>query len=93
MTQQDLIWAEPTKKYPAQFVHWEIRSAHWIGPFDLGSRHYTDFNFENFKHALKVVSRIIRTHRDNPVIMGLEGINEPWEHTPPNALHLFNWIR
>ena len=65
----------------AVYQHWEIRGAAWLGNYDLESESYLDLNATNFFHGLKVIDTIIDMYKDNPVVWGIEPVNEPWDKT------------
>lgn len=46
---------------------------------------------ENIQHSLKVLESISELYEGHPAVLGLEPINEPWEHTPMDVLKSFYW--
>ena len=61
------------------FEHWPIRDARWIGTFDPSTAEYTNINYENIQHGLKVISEIVDRYAGHPAVLGLEPVNEPWQ--------------
>jgi glucan 1,3-beta-glucosidase len=89
-----LEWTSGLNTYPANLVtfqHWPVRRASWIGSFDRDTMQYTDINYENIQHALDVIQIIVDTYAGHPAVLGLEPVNEPWEHTPIDELKRFYW--
>jgi glucan 1,3-beta-glucosidase len=62
-----------------------------MGTFDNHAINYTDINYENIEHSIKVVKEIVGRYHDHPAVLGLEPVNEPWELTPLNLLKQFYW--
>ncbi|KAF0699285.1 Aste57867_10127 [Aphanomyces stellatus] len=73
------------------FEHWPIRYAEWAGTFDPINHNYSSINYTNLNQSLEVVSRIVKRYSNNPVILGLQPVNEPWELTPIEVLKDFYW--
>lgn len=73
------------------FEHWPIRTANWIGTFDPKTASYTDINYANVDHALKVIRKVVERYAGHPAVLGLEPLNEPWQYTPMHALKRFYW--
>jgi glucan 1,3-beta-glucosidase len=87
-------WTSKLNTEPAglvTFEHWPIRTAEWMGTFDLESTSYPDINHENIKHSLKVIEKIVETYAGHPAVLGLEPVNEPWQYTPIDQLKKFYW--
>ena len=61
------------------FEHWPIRDARWIGTFDQETAKYTSINYDNIKHGLKVIEKIVGLYSGHPAVLGLEPVNEPWQ--------------
>ncbi|KAG7395527.1 hypothetical protein PHYBOEH_003667 [Phytophthora boehmeriae] len=73
------------------FEHWPLRSAGWAGEFNLTTNLYNSINYEHLNHSLVTVEAIVTRYADNPAIIGLEPVNEPWELTPINILKDYYW--
>ena len=71
------------------YNHWSIRSANWIGNYDLINKEYITINYENIDLTLTVIDIILNKYKDYPNIWGLCPINEPWENTPEDILKYF----
>jgi glucan 1,3-beta-glucosidase len=71
------------------FKHWPIRSANWIGEFELHGKYYKSINYENLNYSLRVLQIIFEKYKDYKMVWGLSPINEPWEYTPANILKDF----
>jgi len=71
------------------YNHWSIRSANWIGNYDLINKEYITINYENIDLTLTVINIILNKYKDYPNIWGLCPINEPWENTPEDILKYF----
>jgi glucan 1,3-beta-glucosidase len=87
-------WTSVLNTYPAglvTFEHWPIRTAGWMGEFDITSISYKKINRENIDHGLAVIQEIVNLYGDHPAVLGLEPINEPWQYTPIHELQNFYW--
>jgi glucan 1,3-beta-glucosidase len=73
------------------FEHWPIRTAKWIGTFDPNTATYSNINYDNIQHALKVLEKIVQRYAGHPAVLGIEPINEPWQYTPIDVLKRFYW--
>lgn len=73
------------------FEHWPVRTARWIGEFDQNTASYSSINYENIRHGLKVIQKIVDLYSGHPAVLGLEPINEPWQYTPIETLKRFYW--
>jgi glucan 1,3-beta-glucosidase len=71
------------------YEHWNIRSAEWIGNFDIINKEYKNINYQNIDHALNVIDIVLNKYKDYPNIWGLCPMNEPWEYTPEYILKYF----
>ena len=71
------------------YEHWNIRSAEWIGTFDVINKEYTNINYNNIEHTLNVINIVLNKYKEYPNIWGLCPINEPWEYTPEVILKYF----
>ena len=71
------------------FKHWEIRSANWVGPFDIESKSYHLLDLDYINHSKTVLLHIIRKYYNYPGLYGLCVLNEPWEFTPEDFLKEF----
>jgi aryl-phospho-beta-D-glucosidase BglC (GH1 family) len=52
---------------------------------------YTTFNFEHFQHSLQAVHAMIQQYHNHPAVIAFQAVNEPNNHTPPNAYQLYTW--
>ncbi|CAM9611016.1 unnamed protein product [Chrysoparadoxa australica] len=75
----------------ATFIHWPFRTAEWMGPFDRSEGVYTEKNIENVSLALRAIQRMVDMYADQPAVVGLEPLNEPWQFTPLDWLKDFYW--
>ena len=62
-----------------------------MGTFDHTNATYSDINYENIQHALDTIEVIVDMYKDNPAVLGLEPVNEPWQYTPLDILKNFYW--
>ena len=79
-------WVSPTV-----FRHWDLRSADWVGHWNLTNQYYDAINFTNIDRSLQVVQSLVHTHKDDKVVVGMTPINEPWYNTPMDVLQEFYW--
>jgi len=87
-------WTSALNTEPAglvTFQHWPMRTARWMGEFDLDSTSYTSINRANIEHSLQVIEIIVDTYKGHPAVLGLEPVNEPWQYTPLDELKQFYW--
>lgn len=87
-------WTTKLNTEPANLVtfeHWPIRTAEWMGQFDLDSTSYPEINHDNLKHSLEVIEILVKTYSGHPAVLGLEPVNEPWQYTPIDQLKKFYW--
>jgi len=87
-------WTSVLNTEPAglvTFQHWPIRSAEWMGTFDITNISYPDINRENIQHSLGVIEKIAKRYSGHPAVLGLEPVNEPWQYTPIEELQKFYW--
>jgi len=92
--QRGFRWTSKFNTVPAYLVtfsHWPIRTANWMGDFDLDAGEYTSYNEENVKHSLVAIENIVDRYKGHPAILGLEPANEPWEFTPIDKLKSYYW--
>ena len=75
----------------ARYKHWEIRGGNWIGHWNQEKFQYDDINQENIDHSLRVVKIVVDMYKNNPIVVGLEPINEPWGPIPMEILQEFYW--
>lgn len=71
------------------FKHWNIRTANWIGDFDLNGKYYKNINRENINYAINVIETLLIRYKDTSYVWGLCPMNEPWEYTPLYELKRF----
>ena len=62
-----------------------------MGDFDYLTNSYPTINRANIDHALDVLQIIVDRYKGHPAVMGLEPVNEPWEHTPIDELKKYYW--
>ena len=87
-------WTTKLNTEPANLVtfeHWPIRTAEWMGQFDLESTSYPEINHDNLKHSLEVIETLVKKYSGHPAVLGLEPVNEPWQYTPIDQLKKFYW--
>ena len=48
-----------------------------MGTFDPHSATYTDKNTAHIEHTLAVIQEMVDMYADEPVVMGIEPVNEP----------------
>ena len=65
----------------ARYDHWDIRGGNWIGQFNVETESYDTINYDNIAHSVKVVAKVIEMYKDNPIVIGLEPINEVSQFT------------
>ena len=85
-------WTTKLNTEPANLVtfeHWPIRTAEWMGQFDLDSTSYPEINHDNLKHSLEVIEILVKTYSGHPAVLGLEPVIEPWQYTPIDQLKKF----
>ena len=54
------------------FEHWPIRDARWIGTFDQETASYSSINYDNIRHSLEVIERIVDRYKTHPTVQGIE---------------------
>jgi glucan 1,3-beta-glucosidase len=74
-----------------KYLHWDIRGGDWIGHYNQSTKEYDSINMTNINHSLNVVEILVDLHKNDPIVIGLEPLNEPWEYTPLDALKDFYW--
>ncbi len=92
--QMGFMWTSVLNTYPAglvTFQHWPIRTAEWMGTFDIINATYHDINHANIQHSLEVIQKIVDMYSDHPAVLGIEPVNEPWQYTPLEELKQFYW--
>jgi len=75
----------------AMYDHWDIRGADWLGPFSAVTGTYDSVNDSHVIDTIKVVNIIVDRYKHNPVVMGIEPLNEPWAMIPLDVLQEFYW--
>ena len=73
------------------FEHWPIRSADWVGKFDLDSMSYPLINESNIANTLSVIEKMVDRYKENRAVWGIEPVNEPWQYIPLEPLKQFYW--
>lgn len=89
-----LKWTSNLTMYPAglvTFEHWPVRTAHWLGDYNVYLNKYPNINDAHIQHSLEVVRIITEKYKNNPAVLGLEPVNEPWEMSPMPVLKQFYW--
>jgi glucan 1,3-beta-glucosidase len=71
------------------YKHWNIRSAQWVGTYDIINKEYININYQNIDHAINVIDIILDKYKNYENIWGLCPMNEPWENTPEDILKYF----
>ena len=87
-------WTSNLTMYPAglvTFEHWPVRTAHWLGPYDVYSNTYPSINWAHIMHSLDTIRIITERYKNHPAVMGLEPVNEPWEMSPIPVLKKYYW--
>jgi len=75
-----------------KYTHWNIRTADWLGPYNLETKQYNYINQTSIEYSVKLLEKIIIKYSDNDKysnLYGIEVINEPWENTPEFVLKDF----
>jgi glucan 1,3-beta-glucosidase len=72
------------------FSHWSLRDAGWMGKFNKKG-YYEWIDHANIQRSLRVIEKIVEEHQDDPAIMGIEPVNEPWQYTPIEELKRYYW--
>lgn len=75
----------------ARYRHWDIRGADWIGHYNRTTFKYDNINLTHISFTLDVVSKIVDFHKHDPVVVGIEPLNEPWWVIPLDVLKQFYW--
>jgi glucan 1,3-beta-glucosidase len=70
------------------YKHWDIRSADWLGKYDIYNKMYRTINFDNINHALNVIDIVLIKYKIYN-IWGFCPMNEPWENIPEELLKDF----
>ncbi len=68
----DVIWSTDAVTGDAHFVHWDVRSANWIGNFNITTMAYDSINYDNIEHTVMVFEKIVRRYRNISEVIGLE---------------------
>lgn len=84
-------WIKGQTDNLARYRHWDIRGGDWVGHFNDTTKMYDSVNMTNIEHSLHVVREIVKAHKDDPVLAGLEPVNEPWWPTPLDVLKQYYW--
>ena len=91
---QKVRWTQTTSQNVvgySTFEHWPLRSADWVGPFDLETASYPTTDTANLNRSVEVIRRMVAKHKDNPAVWGLEPLNEPWQFIPLEPLKQYYW--
>lgn len=87
-------WTSALNTEPAglvTFEHWPMRTAEWMGKFDVNIIDYTEIYHDNIEHSLQVITEIVKMYSGHPALLGLQPVNEPWQYTPIKELQKFYW--
>jgi glucan 1,3-beta-glucosidase len=75
-----------------KYTHRDIRTANWLGPYNLETKQYDFINQSAIEYSVKLLEKIIIKYSDNDKysnLYGIEVLNEPWEKTPEDVLKDF----
>jgi glucan 1,3-beta-glucosidase len=75
----------------AVYNHWDMRGANWPGPFNSKTQQYEYYNMTNIHSSLKAVQRVVDLHFDDPVVVGMTPVNEPWDKIDMDVLKDYYW--
>lgn len=75
----------------ARYRHWDIRGADWVGHYNTSTFRYDDINMTHIDFTLDVVRELVLRHKYDPVVIGIEPVNEPWWVIPLDVLKEFYW--
>ena len=75
----------------ARYRHWDIRGADWVGHYNISTYRYDNINQTHIDFTLDVVQALVEHHKDDPVVIGVEPVNEPWWPIPLDVLKAFYW--
>ena len=87
-------WLSNKTSYPpglVSFAHWPVRSANWLGEFNTVNLTYDVINYAHIQHSLDTIQIIVDLYKNNPAVIGLEPVNEPFEQSPVPVLKQFYW--
>ena len=90
----DVKWSSNTTSYPTAlttFEHWPVRAARWLGDFNRFNLTYEVINYAHIQHSLDTIQIIVDLYKNNPAVIGLEPVNEPFEQSPVPVLKQFYW--
>ena len=88
---QDVFWDTANSPQYTSFDHWNVRSAHWAGVYDLNTGTYLYINHTNIDFSLAVVEEIVLKYKDNANVVGIEPANEPWANIPIDVVKSYYW--
>ena len=74
------------------FIHWDIRTANWVGKFNLETKQYESIDMNSIDNTIKILEKIIIKYSNTvqyPNLYGIAILNEPWEYTPELILKDF----
>ena len=75
----------------ARYRHWDIRGADWVGHYNHTTYRYDNINGTHIDFTLEVVRELVMNHKHDPVVIGIEPVNEPWWVIPLDVLKDFYW--
>jgi len=87
---KDVVWTRVSNGR-SFFTHWDNLSPEWIGTWNSTLLEYTDINYDNIEHSLKVLESIIEMYKEHPAVAALQPVNEPWWNTPLDPLKDYYW--
>lgn len=59
------------------FNHYDYRTAHWLGPYNITTKIFGPVNYANINHSILVMSTIINKYKAAPEVFGLQPGNVP----------------
>ena len=74
-----------------RYHHWDIRGGSWAGHYNTSTFHYDSINSTHIEFTLEVVREMVKRHKEDPVVIGIEPVNEPWWVIPLDVLKQFYW--
>ena len=75
----------------ARYRHWDIRGGSWAGHYNTSTFRYDSINASHIDFTLEVVRALVQHHKADPVVVGIEPVNEPWWVIPMDVLKQFYW--
>lgn len=75
----------------ARYHHWDIRGGSWAGHYNTSTFRYDSINSSHIEFTLDVVRELVKRHKNDPAVVGIEPVNEPWWVIPLDLLKQFYW--